>query len=403
MEQVGNTPDLVRSFNRGRDAERLALKLRKMRQDPFSFLRGSCHLFYDDWPQESELARGPRTWICGDLHLENFGSYHGDNRLAYFDLNDFDEACLAPCGNDLVRLATSVLLAGHGLGAGPAVARELAGELLRAYAQELSMGKARWIERATSTGLVRRLLRGLKRRDRVRFLDSRTRLTRGGRRFRIDGVHSLAAVDLDMECVRGLMEGLTTGPHVPGSLRVLDVVRRVAGTGSLGLQRFAVLVEGHGSPDGNVLLDLKEAAPSAVRGRSRSRAALGGDEAQRVVRLQRLLQAISPAFLMAVQYNNQGFILRELQPVEDRVDLVAAGGRVRTLEHELRSFACLTAWAHLRGAARMGAATTAEQLMSFGADPSWREPLLDFAEQRQAKTLTQWKEYCVAYDQGFFA
>ena len=40
--------------------------------------------------------------------------------------------------------------------------------------------------------------------------------------------------------------------------------RRIAGTGSLGVGRFVVLVEGKGSPDGNYLLDIKEAKPSAM-------------------------------------------------------------------------------------------------------------------------------------------
>ena len=47
--------------------------------------------------------------------------------------------------------------------------------------------------------------------------------------------------------------------------RVLDVARRVAGCGSLGLARWIVLVEGKGSPRGNYLLDLKEARPPAPR------------------------------------------------------------------------------------------------------------------------------------------
>ena len=87
----------ITTYNYGRDPERLSRKYAAMRADVFAFLRGTCHLFYEDWPHISTLNDAPRTWICGDLHLENFGSYKGDNRLTYFDLNDFDEAILAPC------------------------------------------------------------------------------------------------------------------------------------------------------------------------------------------------------------------------------------------------------------------------------------------------------------------
>lgn len=45
-----------------------------MRQDPFAFLRGSGHLFYDALsPRLDHL--GPLAWMCGDLHLENFGAF----------------------------------------------------------------------------------------------------------------------------------------------------------------------------------------------------------------------------------------------------------------------------------------------------------------------------------------
>src|ERR1035437_4529926 len=100
--------DRVRDFNAGRDPERLALKYRAMRATPFAFLRGTCHLFYDEFAHASLPADVPLVWVCGDLHLENFGSYKGDNRLVYFDLNDFDEAALAPWRWGLARLLASV-------------------------------------------------------------------------------------------------------------------------------------------------------------------------------------------------------------------------------------------------------------------------------------------------------
>ena len=83
---------------------------------PLAFLRSSAHLFWEDWPTDRTLLDdAPRTWSCGDLHIENFGTYRGDNRLTYFDINDFDEAALAPKPRDLVRLLTSMHVAARGL------------------------------------------------------------------------------------------------------------------------------------------------------------------------------------------------------------------------------------------------------------------------------------------------
>ena len=97
-------------FNARRDPERLELKYRAIRANAFAFLRGTCHLFYEQLPASGPLKNAPLAWVCGDLHLENFGSYKGDNRLVYFDLNDFDESALLPVSWDLVRFTASVLV-----------------------------------------------------------------------------------------------------------------------------------------------------------------------------------------------------------------------------------------------------------------------------------------------------
>jgi uncharacterized protein (DUF2252 family) len=85
--------------------------------------------------------------------LENFGSYKGDNRLVYFDLNDFDESVLAPCTWDLVRVLTSILVGGESIGLDASQERTLARRFLDAYVTAIEDGKARWIERETAQGL----------------------------------------------------------------------------------------------------------------------------------------------------------------------------------------------------------------------------------------------------------
>ena len=102
---------LIQSFDLQRNPQILAQKYLKMRKNALGFFRATCHLFYRDLPQNSSLSLAPSTWICGDLHLENFGAYKGDDRQIYFGINDFDESVLAPCLWDISRLVTSILLA----------------------------------------------------------------------------------------------------------------------------------------------------------------------------------------------------------------------------------------------------------------------------------------------------
>src|SRR5882757_1622778 len=79
----------IHAWNRGRELQRLRLKYAKMETDAFSFFRGTAHLFFRDWPLDRALDDAPLVWVCGDLHLENFGSFRGDDGRAYFDVNDF--------------------------------------------------------------------------------------------------------------------------------------------------------------------------------------------------------------------------------------------------------------------------------------------------------------------------
>ena len=106
--------DIIRDFNSDREPERLSMKLEAMAADPFPFLRGTCHLYYQRLTEKSLSPGGPPAWICGDLHIENFGTFLGDNGLTYFDINDYDEAVVAPVTWDIVRLVTSVYVAAPG-------------------------------------------------------------------------------------------------------------------------------------------------------------------------------------------------------------------------------------------------------------------------------------------------
>ena len=67
--------DRVMAYNAGREPKRLQMKLVAMQADPSTFLRGTCHLFYEGWHKSLNQLKSPSAWICGDLHLENFGSY----------------------------------------------------------------------------------------------------------------------------------------------------------------------------------------------------------------------------------------------------------------------------------------------------------------------------------------
>jgi uncharacterized protein (DUF2252 family) len=395
-----DVPHEIAAFNTAREPERLAMKYRLMRTSPFVFLRGTCHLFYARVAAQ-RLPEAPPVWICGDMHLENFGSYKGDNRLVYFDINDFDEACLAPALDELIRLLASVLVGAADLRVSRPEALALCHTAVDAYADALAFGKARWIEAQTSVGMVRDLFESLATRTRADLLNRRSELKGKKRALRIDGKKALAIDAAARTAVTAFVDDFARHQDNPAFFRVIDVARRVAGTGSLGVDRYVLLVEGKGSPDGNYLIDLKEALPSSVSVRVATRQPDWPSEAHRVVEVQRRCQAVSQAFLHAVEFRGRPYVLRSLQPSEDRVALADWHGKLPRLAAVVASMAQLSAWAQLRSSGRQGSAS-ADALIAFGERHDWRLPLVECAVQCEAQVIDDWKAYCDAYDKGFF-
>ncbi|MGO9901547.1 MAG: DUF2252 family protein [Solirubrobacteraceae bacterium] len=90
----------------------LAIKHEKLKQSPFVLLRGTYYRFLAQFERLlPELARAPSAVAVGDLHVENFGTWRDRCARLVWGVNDFDEIDILPYPIDLVRLATSAVLA----------------------------------------------------------------------------------------------------------------------------------------------------------------------------------------------------------------------------------------------------------------------------------------------------
>jgi uncharacterized protein (DUF2252 family) len=284
------------------------------------------------------------------------------------------------CGADALQVTRAKALA---------VARSC----LDAYRNALADGKPLWVERETSTGPVNALLTRLQGRQRAAFLRKRTVRKRGKRELKLDGVKALPVLDSQRPLVAAFMERFAANQQDPEFFQVLDIGRRIAGTGSLGLTRFVVLVEGKGSPDGNYLIDIKEAKSSAMAPHL-ARLGIGQpawpDQANRIVGIQKRMQAVDHAFLHPVKLAGVPFVLKALQPSEDRV---AMGEWCRSLDR-LKDVAAtmgrILAWDQLRASGRSGSAS-ADDLIAFAHRDDWAAGMLDAATEMTLTTQQQWK------------
>jgi uncharacterized protein (DUF2252 family) len=385
--------------NAGRDFDRLTLKLELLRKDPFAFFRGTNALFLAFLPRAHSLLRAPCVLVCGDLHLENFGAFKGDNRLCYFDVNDFDEACLAPFTIDIVRFVASIKVASRGLGLSRAQAAQLVRHFFKAYLHSIEDGKPRWVERSLAQGVFRALLRRAMNRTRRELLARFTKLRQGERRIRNDGLRSLRADPKERPRLKRVLAQFALPGVGRSFFKLLDASRRIAGCGSLGLARYILLVRGRGSPDQNFALDLKLAAPSALADWLAQPQPQWPNEAARVVGIQRVMQAISPALLRAVRFENRSFVLKELQPSIDRLDLAQWRTKPRRILQAVEGMGHVAAWAHLRGCGHHGAAAS-ETLQAYAATQRWPRSVDRLAGLAAARIQRAWQAYCKDFDSG---
>jgi uncharacterized protein (DUF2252 family) len=392
---TANLLQRIQAFNQGRDPERLTLKYQAMRHDAFAFLRGTCHLFYEDFPQETQLNQSPITWICGDLHLENFGTYKADNRLVYFDLNDFDEATLAPCTWELARFLTSVLIGAETLNLADEDALKLCEQFIDSYRKTLISGKPQWIERSTAKGMIKQLLNDLKNRSRADFIAQRT----DKNHLYIDNKKALPVSQADYDKVQHAIEQFAEIQENPKFFKVLDIARRIAGTGSLGLERYIILIHGKGNKEGHYLLDLKYQPSSALK--SNIAQPIWRNEAERVVSVQTHVQAVAPAFLNVIEIDDRAYSLKELSPTQDRLHLNKWDGKFSRLEKVFQTMGMLVASAHLRTSGWKGAATT-DEWIAFGEQTTWQTQLFDYTENYSKQVKQDWQHFSAAVDEGIF-
>ncbi len=397
-----DTLELISAASVGSEPDLRLRKYAAMRLTPFSFMRGTCQLFYASLPHVVTLSGAPPAWLCGDLHVENFGTYKGDNRLTYFDVNDFDESALGPVTLDLVRFLASIRIGAAEWGVSAEDVDSLVQRSLVAYSTELSLGKPSWIERESARGTVKRLFAQVAGRSRSELLGRYTARKGKRRRLVLDGKHLLPIAPEERAGVEQMIGDIAEIAHDIEYFRVMDVARRIAGIGSIGYPRYMVLVEGRGSPDRNVLIDIKMAHPSAIATLRAHGQPVWQDQGHRVVAVQRHSTVVAPAFLFATVWNNIGYCSREMQPQEDRVRLHDWEKQPKKIGEAIVLMASVAAWLHLRGAGWLGSAPI-EQLTAFGRETSWREAVMELARDATVRTQQQYRDFSRAYDDGYFS
>jgi len=396
-------PDIyqrITDFNKGLLPDMVQLKYEAMAENIFRFYRGTCHLFYEDLGNAAALPKSPTAWICGDLHLENFGSYKADNRMVYFDLNDFDEGLLAPAAWELVRILTSIIIAFENLELEEEKAVNMVQQFMKNYSAALVRGKAIELDPRTAKGIVCTFLTAVQKRKQKDLLKKRT--IEKKKKLSLSLAHEKHfEVDkaLKKELAALINNWIETSNDGPYNFKVIDVIFRFAGTGSVGVKRYLFLLKSLNTKNKYLLLDMKEARSSSVLPYVKITQPAWPSEADRVIGIQQRMQGVLSALSGTIDFNGGSYTLQEMQPTEDKINFELIKDRYRDIFQVIDDMALLTASAQLRSAGRQGSAI-ADELIAFGENTEWQEALLNYALQYAKQVKHDYKEFMKGYKKG---
>jgi Uncharacterized protein conserved in bacteria (DUF2252) len=217
----------------------LRSKHEQMRENPFLFFRGTFYRWAQLWPELcADLCNAPAVLAVGDLHVDSFGTWRdGEGRLSW-GVDDFDESCPLPYTNDLVRLAASVKMVIDCEDLALKL-RDGCDAVLDGYQETLKTGGSPFVLAEHKKNMEKLGIDAIKTPD--RFWEK---------------LDKLPAVrhNLPSDAKRVLQKTL------PASGLDYKVVRRAAGLGSLGQQRFVAIAKWEG---GLIAREAKAMLPSA--------------------------------------------------------------------------------------------------------------------------------------------
>ena len=380
----------------------LPVRHSRMAKSPFAYFRGAAAVMAGDLARHSHS--GLLVQLCGDAHLLNFGFFGSPERQLLFDINDFDETFPGPYEWDVVRLATSFLLAARSNGCGDAEQEAICCRALRSYAKAMHQFAAMpfmpmWVERLPLEALIKE--RGSRNfREHLRHVvaaalhrDSRQAVRKlceadanGGLRFRHDPPLLWRHVELPPALLGGLhwrewAEHLFESykdtlrndmRHLLSRYRLVDAALKAVGVGSVGTRCAVGLFMGESAAD-VLVLQSKQAVASVLAPYLPGPAP--EHQGERVVQGQRLLQTASDVFLgWTRSLLHHDFYWRHFRDWNGSVE-------VECLDADgLKDYARLCGWTLAKAHARSGdrRAIAAD----LGAPKAFAQRLGDVAAQR---------------------
>jgi uncharacterized protein (DUF2252 family) len=330
--------DQVIAAHEGRVPWLIPVRVSRMTESPYAFLRGSAGIMADDFA--GLPSTGITPVICGDAHLGNFGFYASPERQLVFDLNDFDEAHPGAWEWDLRRLVTSVYVAGRQNGFRETACADAVVHCVAEYREQIGflaeqpllarsfdrMDVDRLRAAASKAGFraeIKRAAQRARRRTSDRALPRFTEQRDGRLRLVEEAPLITRPTQTEYDQLAEALDDYlaTLPPHwtrILGGYRIVDIAHKVVGVGSVGLRAYVALCEGS-SPDDVLFLQLKQARRSVVARHIHGDAAWHKHQGQRVVEYQHALQTVSDPLLGWTTVGDMQFYVRQFRDMKGAI------------------------------------------------------------------------------------
>ncbi len=355
----------VLAGNAGRQERLIPLRMSRMAESPFAFLRGAATVMA--WDLAKSPSIGHNVIIDGDAHINNFSLYRTPREEVVFDLNDFDETLVGPWEWDLKRLTASINVAAareRRRSAGrnspctrrwPRIARRwrssrksvptISGNCVPTAAPGRIDTPVRLDAEEKAT--IERTIKRAMKRSHAKMLAKVAEQAGKSWHFKEDPP-ILTALDAAEKnhVIDGLKAYLQT---IAGEWRMMleryDVAHRVVGAGSVGTRAYLVLMVGRALGD-PLFMQVKEGIVPAAAPFVPPLDEPYRHQGRRVVHGQRLMQSSSDALLGWTTISGRDFYVRQMKQIRGSIPVDWLHGA--TFDYYAWCLGLLLAHAHAR-------------------------------------------------------
>lgn len=318
------------------------IRYARMLTSPFAFLRGGAAIMAADLAVGGNTT-GIRVQACGDMHVANFGVFASAERNLVFGINDFDETLPGPWEWDLKRLCASIVSAVRFLGAKDSLCQESVTEAVRSYRKQmkkcafmghLELSYASIDESDILNSLSRSARKGAEKiigkartRTHMQVLSKLTDLVDAKNRLRenapfiVRETHTQSGRPIE-EALGLVLESYFSSladdrKKLLKRYRIVDVVRKVVGVGSVGTRCWVIFMEGNHDKD-PLFLQVKEAQQSVLEPYTVN--SVYKNQGRRVVAGQRINQGAPDIFLGWGELDGIHFYIRQLRDMKGGIE-----------------------------------------------------------------------------------